>query len=199
MGCFDLVVVEGDLEVVIATRLLSDRGHPTPAELFVNKRGQVAFWADAPRLNRAARHLSILGLVDLERATCPSGLLRRKLPHGKSAGFVLRIAVRMSESWLLADKVQIASYLKIPEGKLPRNPETTDHPKRELVRLVQRYSPASIKDDMVPGPNRSSLTGPLYEERLAEFVRTLWNPSTAALRSDSLKRSLKSIDACLSA
>lgn len=198
MRTFDLVVVEGDLEVAVATRLLSDRGHDTSAQLFVNKRGQAAFWSDAPRLNDAARHIAILGLVDLERELCVGDLLARKLPRGRSAQFLLRVAVRMTESWLLGDAPKAAEFFRIPESKLPRHPDAENHPKRELVRLVQRYSPDSIRDDMVPAPGRSSITGPFYEERLAEFAQRHWEPLTAARRSPSLKRSLRAIDRFLS-
>lgn len=194
MRSFDLVVVEGDLEIAIATRILSERGHPTSPELYVNKRGQAAFWRDAPRLNEAARNLAILGLVDLEQEHCVSGLLSRKLPRGKAAQFVLRVAVRMSESWLLADTANVASYFKIPEAKLPRQPDIEPHPKRELVRLVQLYSTASLRRDMVPQAGRAVLTGPFYEEHLADFARKYWNTEAAARRSPSLKRSLQAID-----
>ncbi|HTZ20321.1 MAG TPA: hypothetical protein VMC06_05520, partial [Opitutaceae bacterium] len=130
---------------------------------------------------------------------CAGNLLASKLPRGRARQFILRVAVRMTESWLLADMAQIACFFAIPEGKLPRQPDAEAHPKKSLVRLVQLYSPDSIRRDVVPLPGHSGLTGPLYEERLAEFVRTRWEPIKAAKKSPSLKRSLRAIDRFLGA
>ena len=44
-GGFDLVVVEGDLEVAVAARLLTERNHPLFPGLIVNKHGRLRFGA----------------------------------------------------------------------------------------------------------------------------------------------------------
>ena len=192
-GQFDLVVVEGDLEAAVAERLLSDRGHPLFPGLILNKRGQAAFWSDAPRFNQAAQHLKILGLVDLEQHRCPSDVLRKKLKRERHPNFVLRIAVRMVESWLLAD-LRLADEFSIPREKLPVHPDRERHGKKLLIELVRRYSPRSVQTGFLPGARQHGLTGYDYETRLARFVAQKWVPADAAKRSPSLERALLAID-----
>jgi hypothetical protein len=195
---FDLVVVEGDLEVAVASRLLGDAGHRVFPGLFVNKHGQAAFWSDAPRYNRAAQRLRILGLVDLERAACASGLIRQKIGPEKHPNFVLRVAVRMIESWLIADS-GLADEFELPPSKLPRHPDQEPHAKKLLVNLVRGYSPAKIQAGFVPERLQRGLTGYDYEPRLARFVGKQWAPREAAKRSPSLRRALHAIDAVMAA
>lgn len=65
--------------------------------------GGANFWKVAERYNEAARHQTMIGLADLEQVPCPSKQLAT-LKGGVSAGFKLRLAVRMLESWVIADR-----------------------------------------------------------------------------------------------
>src|SRR3990172_7600769 len=96
---FALVVVEGALEVPASLKLLAAAGAGTKGLHTIDKGGRIRFWQDAPRYNRAAARLGpVLGLADLERFPCPSGLIAHHLKTSRHPDFVLRIAERMIES-----------------------------------------------------------------------------------------------------
>jgi hypothetical protein len=75
---FVMAVVEGALEAHIARRLSDYHGFQLAA--VHDKGGGSSFWRDAARFDQAAARLGpVLGLVDLERAPCPSELILAKL------------------------------------------------------------------------------------------------------------------------
>jgi hypothetical protein len=102
-----------------------------------------------------------------------------------------RIAVREVEAWLLADRDNIARFLGVAVSRVPRNVETLENPKRELVDLVRGSRRREIREDMAPRPGSGREVGPAYASRLIEFAERLWAPQTASQQSDSLRRSLK--------
>jgi len=126
---FTLVVTEGLLEITAGERLLDVLEIDRTFTRFIPKGGWDAFWRDAPRYNAAARQSGpVLGLADLEQEPCPSGLIAKHLPHGREAAFVLRIAERMLESWLLADRRALANFLHVAAKHIPEHPEVEQIP-----------------------------------------------------------------------
>jgi hypothetical protein len=99
-----------------------------------------------------------------------------------------RVAVREVESWILADRATLAQFLGVTVGKVPRDPDTLDNPKREIVNLAQHSRRREIREDMVPRPKSGRIEGPAYASRVIEYASTLWRPSVAAKYSDSLRR-----------
>ena len=93
-------VVEGHLDGRLLRVLLTQLGHDT-SSMVVKDAGGSGVWKTAQRFNEAGRHRTVLGLADLEQTPCPVMLLAR-LKGGKAAGFKLRLAVRMLESWIMA-------------------------------------------------------------------------------------------------
>lgn len=187
---FDIIVVEGDLEVAIVSALFTACGLPVERERIVNKRGIERFWADAPRLNRAARHQHVFGLADLERAECAPVLLSDKLKGTRAPGFVLRLAVRMSEAWLLADRSGIASFLGVVASAVPTDPEALPNPKQALINLARRSRTRRIRDGLVPPAGTIRAVGLEYTALLSEFILNRWDPIVASSHSDSLRRAL---------
>jgi hypothetical protein len=200
MTSFRLLVTEGLLERPVALKLLSELHLPTREVVWVPKPGRHAFWRDARRYNRAAQHTGpILGLADLETYPCPSGLIAEHLPEGRHPGFVLRVAERMLESWLLADGEALASFLCVSPQLLPRDPEAEVHAKRTLVDLARNSPDRTIRSDLVPEEGSKGTIGRGYTPRMTEFVVRHWRPLEAAKCSQSLRRALNAIrSACLS-
>lgn len=193
---FALVVTEGLLEVPVAERLLSVLDLPYQQANFVPKPGRVAFWRDARRYNEAARHVGpVLGLADLEQEPCPSGLIEQHLPHGRHQAFVLRVAERMLESWLLADRSALAGFLRIPVGSIPGDPDSLPHPKQTLVNLARNSRRREVVADLVPKTGSAGLVGRGYVTRMTEFVKDAWRPLHARTNSDSLDRAMRAIQA----
>ncbi len=194
MTSFRLLVTEGLLERPVALKLLTELRVPTREVVWVPKPGSHAFWRDAKRYNRAAQHAGpILGLADLETNPCPSGLIAEHLPDGRHSGFVLRIAERMLESWLLADSEALAGFLRVSPQAVPRNPEAEVHAKRTLVDLARTSPNRAMRSDLVPEDGSRGTVGRGYTPRMTEFVERHWRPSEAARRSQSLRRAIAAI------
>jgi hypothetical protein len=108
-----------------------------------------------------------------------------------------RVVVREVEAWLLADRERLASFLGVPISRVPRDPESVDDPKGQMVALARRSLRRDIREDMVPRPQSRREVGPAYSSRLIEFADDVvdgWRPLVAAKSSDSLHRCIR----CLS-
>lgn len=197
MPGFDLVVVEGDLDAVVAKRLCHHLGVCCPEP--VNKRGGSNFWSSAPKYNVAAKNgCLIFGLVDLGGDPCAPGLIARKLPQQRDPRFVLRVAHRMIESWLLADPEGIADFLGVSISKVDPNPESLAHPKLAIVSLARKSRKKRIVETLVPEAGMSGLVGKEYFPVMKVFTEKHWNPNRARVNSSSLCRAMDSIEKAMS-
>lgn len=189
------VWLEGVLEESAARKLLACSPLNADEAVFKVAGSNSIFWSRVKGRNASAEAgLIIFGLADLERESCAGNLIRRHLPKGPADGFVLRLAVRMLESWLLADVEKMAAFLGAPVAKMPPNPDELAHAKRELVNLARRHSPHRIQEDLVPEVGHSGIVGKGYRTRMEEYIRKHWRPKVAAERSDSLRRALAALE-----
>lgn len=195
MGRVMLIVVEGVLEAPAARRLLDAAGWDHTGVEPLVQGGSVAFWENAPRYNEAAKHVGpVLGLTDLDTHPCASGLIGERLRAACHPSFLLRIAVRELESWLLADAPAWARYLGVSEALVPSRPDVLEDPKQSLVNLVRRSRKRGIREDIVPEAGRPGPVGPGYTPRMSEFIARHWVPERAAQRSPSLARALSALE-----
>ena len=119
--------------------------------------------------------------VDLRRA------LLAPLTEPISPLFQLRIVDPMTEAWLLADGAGLASYLKVARSKIPRDPESLQHPKQTLLALSSKSSSREIREEVVRLDGKA---GPLYTDHLNEFALRHWDIDVAAEHSASLRRAM---------
>lgn len=105
-----------------------------------------------------------------------------------------RIAVRASESWLLADRQAIADFLSVSIALIPPLPENEPVPKQLMIRIAGRSRRRAIREGMVPAQGDSSKIGPEYTSMLAEYARERWDPRQASERAPSLRRALEQCD-----
>jgi hypothetical protein len=190
----DLIVGEGATELAIGRRILSRCGVQCADARYIDKGGTKRFWADAGRYAAAAeKGILVLGLADLESAPCAEWLLSRHLPSVRPPGFRLRVAVRMSESWLLADHTGVAHWLRISARLLPARPDEDPHAKRTLVNLARRSRVRALRDALIPPAGFSGTVGREYPPALREFIANHWEPERAAQNSPSLARALRAI------
>ena len=117
-----VIVVEGALEVPAALKILDSLHMSENAPAPIDKRGRSVFWGDIHRYNQAAHVAPVFGLADLEGQPCATAVFERYLPSGRHANLVLRLAVRMLESWLLAHAEALATFLKVPRALIPAKP-----------------------------------------------------------------------------
>lgn len=126
-----------------------------------------------------------LVLRDLDRAECAPSLLA-SIAGGD--GGIIRIAVRATEAWLLADREGAAAWLGMSVSKMPVDVERLDDPKRALINLARRSRSRTVRVDLVP--RATARIGPGYVDQVRRFCRELWRPDVAALSAPSLARCL---------
>ena len=182
-------VVEGHMEAVFLPVLLDQIGRADLQPNIRNAGGGSRFWPIARRYNKAGLHTPVIGLADLEQAPCASAFLAEHLPL-KSQGFHLRLAVRMLESWLIADRRSLAGFLKVPIAAIPDDPDAQAHPKRKLVDIVRRSTSRAIRDALIP-VDSGGIVGPDYVATMCGFIQENWQAAAARQASPSLERACR--------
>lgn len=178
-------LVEGHMESVFLPVVLAQIGRADLRPTIRDAGGGPRFWQQAHRYNEAGEHATVLGLADVEQAQCAPALLAAKLPR-KSAGFHLRLAVRMLESWLLADRACLAGFLRVRVASVPADPDAVQHPKRALVDLARRSTSRTVREALTP-QDSGAVVGPEYVPVMSEFITTLWQAARARAASPSLE------------
>jgi hypothetical protein len=104
-----------------------------------------------------------------------------------------RLAVRATESWLMADAAALASFLTVDERWVPTEPDSILNPKVALVDLARRSRKAQVRREMTPPQGASVSVGPLYAANIINFAMNHWSLERACKRSDSLRRARKAL------
>lgn len=184
--------VEGDLDSVVAGRLLTEIG-ATRGEVYILG-GRQKLQQKLAAYNRAAGRRPWLVLADLDRDECAPRLRREWMP-GQAPYLCLRIAVRSIEAWLLGDREAFAEFFGVPISRIPLDPDYVSDPKRFVVDLAGHSRKRAIRADMVPRTGSGRAVGPAYNSRLIEFAGGTWRPRVAAEASDSLRRCINDLEA----
>lgn len=174
------------MEAVFLPVLLQQIGRSDIQPTIRDAGGGVRFWTKAANFNQAGMRMPVIGLVDLEQETCAPALLAKHLPR-KAQGFHLRVAVRMLESWLLADRSAMADFLRVSLVAIPKDPDAEPHPKRKLIELAKRSSSKAIRDAMLPADS-GAVVGPEYVMTMCQFITGHWQSERARKLSASLDR-----------
>jgi len=186
-------VVEGLPDAAIAVRVLSSVGL-APGRPFITG-GKQTLLRRFPGYVNAARFSPWLVVLDQDdEPGCPGEIVARLMPE-PSNHMNLRIAVREIESWILADKRGVASYLGVSAEHLPHRPDDLDDPKAFLVQLAERCRRRQVREALVPRRGSGRKVGPEYATTLAQFAEEQWSVTDAAERSPSLARALDRLTA----
>ncbi len=158
----------------------------------LRKGGNGYLRARIPNFLQMAQRQPVVVITDLDVARCPPELRnsfvgRRVAP----ASFVLRVAVREIESWLLADHPAMRSLIG-PGGVLPPRPDELPDPKSLLLMLARR-APRRMREDLIKLRGAVASQGLGYNARLSQFVKEEWRPERASSRSDSLARARRQL------
>jgi hypothetical protein len=147
------------------------------------KRNTLAF-------NNAARGCPILLLTDLDRYPCPPELLGDWLPVERHRFFLLRVAVREVESWLLGDALGLGSFLRLRNPPSIADPEALQDPKHEVLTCALRSPSRWVRESLVWRDDDSGqlCQGPDYNGTLSRFVNGPWNLDAAKQKCRSLAR-----------
>lgn len=142
-----------------------------------------------------AKVTPVLVGVDLDGDKCAPTLLgtwqKSYQSHDK---FLVRLAVREVESWVLADRKRFAKFINGKSDDITKSPDTLDDPKLELLRLASNTARSELKRELVPRNfNKYPRIGPAYNLQMCNFVREKWRPHVAKGNSESLSRAIAAI------
>jgi len=144
--------------------------------------------------NKAAAAYNFFVITDLDtKYECAPALIADWLSCSPNQGLLFRVAVREIESWLLADKENIASFLGVSKTLIPLDSESELDPKNKIINLARRSRKRSIRND-IPPVDQYALIGPGYNAELSNFVQNHWDIATASLHSKSLDKALCALE-----
>ena len=133
-------------------------------------------------------------LTDLDRYPCPSALISEWLMNPLHPNLLLRVAVREIEAWLLADRTNIAHYLRTSEKWIPIDPDGMDDPKATLIEAARRSRSRELRERIVPNTGSTAKQGREYNSCLAGFVHMAWDIGKTATQSKSLRRTVLKLE-----
>lgn len=184
-----ILAVEDVLGEAVSTRILASQGIAVSQQLGLKGKGYLQ--QKAQSLNQTARGFAVFMLADQDSPDpCPPQLIRSWIKGPRNPHFFLRIAVMEVESWIMADRTGIASFLSVPLNRVPLDTDALTHPKEFLVSLARMSHRTRLRADLVPKPGATRKVGPGYNVRLGEFVRMHWDVERASQTSNTLKRTL---------
>jgi hypothetical protein len=190
------LAVEDDLSERVLRRLLRER----PVDYAVGtvfKRGGFGYLrTKSPAFNNLAKACPVLLLTDLDECPCAPDLLQDWLPQPKHKDFLLRIAVREIEAWVLAAEDAFGQFLGMRRQCVVSAPEALRWPKTELLKLASTCPRRELRDSLVRRETNGNLKqGPAYNSTLGSYVDRAWLPDVAATKCPSLKRMLNALGA----
>lgn len=158
----------------------------------VNTRGISRLVPRLPDYIQQARHVQpVICIADTDRS-CPVDLIANWMTSGGDERFILRLAVKEAESWLMSDPESFASFLKVPVARLPRRPDEEPDPKQLVLNLAARSKSRDIRTEVV-SPLDSSKQGSGYNLHLCRYVKATWRVNEGRTRSPSLNRAVSRV------
>jgi len=193
MNKYVCLLVEGEIDEIVGSKLLNQYGLIKSVTY-----GKEGFGYIKNKINEFNKSIAVssvlLVLVDfMDTGHNCVVEARDDLVMYPNKGLVLRIAVKEIESWLLADRVNIAKFLRVARSRIPRDPESVADPKQKLINIVRHSNSASIRRAILPATRTGQVQGPGYNLKMKEFVANLWSVNAAAENSTSLHRARKDL------
>lgn len=130
-------------------------------------------------------------LTDLDTVICAPQLIddwTNRTPL--SSNLLFRVAVREVESWILADRENIAKYLGITVSKIPVDTDSIPDPKQLICNLARKSKKKAVREG-IPPKDQYAVQGYDYNALLGYFIQNVWNISNAVECSSSLKRTVE--------
>ncbi len=130
-------------------------------------------------------------LFDLEHdyPCAPALLTKWELAGVMPDNFIVNIAVRSTEAWLMADREGIAQFLSVSPDKIPLKPDEIDHPKQKLMSLGQMSRLSKTRRAFASVTGKSAGSG--YNSYMRDYIQNRWRIDIAANASPSLSRALE--------
>lgn len=187
------LAVEDDLSEWVLRRILRERPVPYAVGTVFKQGGFGYLKKKTPAFNNMAKACPVLLLTDLDTRPCAPALLDEWLHHPKHPDFLLRVAVREVEAWLLASDAQFGSFLGIRRSLNVSDTESLADPKAELLKLAEASPRRGLREAITRREYGNLRQGPAYNSTLAEFVNENWSLPTASSKCASLRRMLAAL------
>jgi hypothetical protein len=190
------LVPEGYMEELVGAKLIFFCGHDL-GTVYNTRRGCDYIRKRAAKFSLLATDVAgVLVLTDFRDAAAPClpSALRAYLwdaVPNPAPSFLFRFAVNELESWLMADRRNLADFLSVSAGKIPREPELEIFPKRTLVNIARCSRKAGIKNGIAPPQGHAASVGPGYISLLHKFIVKHWNIEAAMAYAPSLERCVR--------
>lgn len=184
------LAVEDELSEWVVRRALSTRLVGYAVGAVFGRAGFGYLKRQASAFNNAAKGCPFLLLTDLDQSPCPPQLIEDWLGRPKHPHFLMRVAVREVESWLLGDPAGLKTLLGLRKPFDFADPEQLADPKRELLRLALNSPRRTVREALVwkDEPSGRLFQGPDYNATLAKFVANDWDLGGARNKCRSLDR-----------
>ncbi len=182
------LAVEDVLSFTLMEKVLAHTGRGYTVLRPMVERGVGNIRKSLAKYRTASHALPHVVLADLDQTACAPLLREQWGLSSLPESMLFRVAVREVETWVLADREGFAGFAGIPAIKLPYEPESLLDPKQTLINLVRRSRNKRLVAELVPAQGSSVSIGPLYNERLSQFVRERWDVDAAMALSPSLRR-----------
>lgn len=191
---------EDEVTVEVVKRLLAYCSHEYVIKKVIPARGSEVK-TKIGVLNKLSEKAPVVLLIDLDANDC-APLLKAKLlaNDAKQMNFIFNIAVDEAESWLLADREGIASFLDVELDEIPTSHLTKQSGNRALLEMDVPMKTSLVITHMIAPKSRSQLIrstiaskdrkckGNEYNSMIVPFIRNQWNIDAALQHSDSLQR-----------
>lgn len=187
-----LVATEDELSESVARKLLREVGFGGPAT-FVGRKGNGFLKANLKKYRDTARRIPVVVFTDLDAKRCAPSLVDEWLGADRAFGkFCLRVAVRETEAWVMADRKGFAEFMGISEAKIARDTEAIPDPKRRLLELAHGAR-RSLRLGLLPAVGAAAIQGLDYNRLLGEFVTDVWSVAEAERSNRSLNRAMDNL------
>ena len=187
------LLVEDPLGDVVLRKILEKSSGNFCAGVCYGLRGYNYIKDKISGFNKAARGTPFLVLVDLE-AECPPLQIVEWLPAPRHPNLLFRIAVKETESWLICDRIGLASFFSVSSSLITRNTDEIEDPKQFIINLARRSRRRTIRESIAPKPASTAKVGPDYNGQLALFVNNYWDIDLATQNSESLRHTLNALN-----
>lgn len=163
----------------------------------MGRRGFSYFQSRITQIRKSAASLKFLIFLDGDElgTTCPSDAINQWFRTRQPDNIHVRFAFHEVESWLLADRHNLAAFLNISASAIPVIGDNVRNTKELLIRLAHKSRSREILQDMVPPRGFTSPVGPAYNSRVSEFIQTRWDIKAAAAGNESLARACRRVAA----
>lgn len=188
------IIGEDDLCCSLGEALVMQSGIKAKIEYSQPTGGFGKFKEKITSMNTVANNvMPVLMIADADQDTCEVRQRNLWMPKHPSENLSLRLAVRESESWLLADRDGFSKFADISPDLIPRAPDSTENPKELLLQLIKKSRKRQLREEMLPSKGVRSKMGLGYNMHLRDFVTNYWSADRAAINSPSLARSIPRI------